>query len=232
MKKLRTINKLKVAVVALAIVHGCVVSSCRFVGCEECTEETKEELRKISDGDVSTYKRFMQKHKDPYYSCCNRNSIIDGVTYSLENYVRGSDYLEIITDYFKYDLSQKTKNDFMHLYWKGSEYEDITRFLIAQGCKVEYPSYCDSSFLEGLKKLHKLGYDMNHIDPNSGRNLFLQFSAIGYEQKEFRHGACAVECLKYLQSIGVDTKLKDIDGKTALELASDPVIIEYLKGIQ
>lgn len=218
-------------IVALLIGTIYFISSCKLATCEECSEDTKEELRKIGDGDISTYKSFMKKHSDPYYSCCNRNSIINSVIYSLDNFVIGSDNLEIITDFFSYNLSQKTKNDFLMGYCFGSN-DEVTRFLIEQGCKLKYPASCDSSNLSVLKKLHKFGYDMNYIDPKYGTNLFLDYSAIGYGNAlEDGEGECAVECLKYLKSIGVDTKLKDADGKTALELASDPIIIDYLKGI-
>jgi ankyrin repeat protein len=54
---------------------------------------------------------------------------------------------------------------------------------------------------------------------------------MGYEMDNFKDGDCAVECLKYLKSIGVDTKLKDAEGKTAIEIASDSTIIAYLKSI-
>ncbi|MEN9326659.1 MAG: hypothetical protein RI943_1080 [Bacteroidota bacterium] len=217
--------------VTILIFGICFISSCKLATCEECSEYTKEELRKIGEGDVYTYKSFMKKHPDPYYSCCNRNSIVNSVNHRLENYVIGSNNLEIIKDFFKYDLSQTTKNEFLHSYWTDTTAVEITRFLIENNAKLHYYNFCDSSLLLGLKSLHKFGYDMNYIDPKTGRNLFLDYSAIGYEKEVFKDGECAVECLKYLKSIGVDTKLKDVNGKTALELASDPIIIDYLKGI-
>ncbi len=216
--------------VTLLIGAICFMSSCKLATCAECSDHTKEEMSKIGDGDFSTYKSFMKKHPDPYYSCCNRNSIVNSVTHRLENYVIGSNNLEIIKDFFTYNLSQTTKNEFLHSYWTDTTVE-ITRFLIENTAKLHYYNFCDSSLLHGLKSLHTLGYDMNYVDPKSGRNLFLDFSAIGYEKEVFKDGECAVECLKYLKSIGVDSKLKDADGKTALELASDPIIIDYLKGL-
>lgn len=227
---IKSSNILKVTA-AIMLILGCVVSSCKLTGCEECTIEIDQELDKIRQGDFAAYKNFMQKHPDPEYKCCVTNSVINSEVHKLKNAVRSSLDIEIITDFFSYNLSQDTKNDFLNVYWTGSKHEEITRFLINQGCKIKYTNYCDSTFLEGLKKINKLGYDMNYIDPKYGTNLFLDFSAIGYEQKVFKDGECAVECLKYLKSIGVDTKLKDADGKTALELASDPIIIDYLKGI-
>ncbi len=202
--------------------------SCEVVNCEECSNDVREEMKEIGSGNVAVYKSFMKKHPDPEYKCCDKNSIINAITYSTETYVQSSGNLEIIKDFFTYNLSQDTKNDFLRGYWGGSTH-DITKFLIDQGAKLESYNYCDSSFLPDLKNLHRLGYDMNYIDPKSGRNLFLDFSAIGYEKEVFKDGECAIECLKYLKSIGVDTQIKDSDGKTAIEIASDPKIIDYLK---
>ena len=206
------------------------MSSCSLVDCKECQANIPEELSKIGEGDFKEYKRFMQKHPDPEFICCVRNRGINSVNYSTRSYVLGCEDLEIIKDFFGYSLSQDTKDEFLNSYWTSSK-DNIIQFLIDEGAKLERSNYCDSSFLPSLKKMNKLGYDMNYVNPKTGRNLFLDYSMMGYENKKFKGGALAVECLKYLKSIGVDTKLKDAEGKTALEIASDSTIIAYLKSI-
>lgn len=212
----------------LILVLGGFVSSCAIIECEECDKNVPKEIEKISEGDFAAYKRFMQKHPDPEFSCCIRNSVINSVNYNTIGHVRASENLEITKDFFNYELSQDTKNEFLSGYWRNNR-DKITKFLIKNDAKLVVPSFIDSTFCPGLKKMKLLGYDMNHIDPKSGRNLFLDFSAMGYENKKFKGGEQAIECLNYLKSIGADTKLKDAKGKTALEIASDPKIIEYLK---
>ena len=227
MIKSKNMNRIALVLITLL---GKILFSCEVLDCEECKNGIPEELEKIGSGDFGAYKRFMKKHPDPYYKCCYKNSIINAETHSTKANVRGSGSLEIIKDFFTYDLSQSTKNEFLNGYWRGTQ-DDITKFLIDNGAKLDSRSYCDSTFLPGLKNLHKLGYDMNYVEPISGRNLFLDFSAMGYENEDFKDSDCAIECLKYLKSIGADTQLKDADGKTALEIASDPKIISYLKSI-
>ena len=215
---------------ALLFVITATLAACSAVTCEECTEKTISELRKIGSGDYVTYKRFMKEHSDPAYKCRITNSIIDLQVLSVDTEVIASGNIKIIKDYFTYDLSQETKNEFLEGYW-GDDEDELIRFLIKQGAKMERYNFCDDSFLPGLKKLNKLGYDMNYVDPETGRNIFLDYCTMGYEKDNFQGGDCAVECLKYLKSIGVDTKLKNAEGKTAIEIASDSTIIAYLKSI-
>jgi|GEM_PF-6191446 len=214
----------------LGLILVSFVYSCSITECEECDKNVPEEIEKISDGDFAAYKRFMQKHPDPEFNCCILNSGINSVNYNTIGHVQASQSLEITRDFFNYDLSQDTKNEFLSGYW-GSNMDNITKFLIKNDAKLVVPSFIDSTFYPRLKKMKELGYDMNYSDPETGRNLFLDFSAMGYENKKFKDGEYAIECLKYLKSIGVDTKLKDANGKTALEIASDQKIIEYLKSI-
>lgn len=220
----------KLVNLVLLLVLATVLNACSAINCEECTESDIRKLDKIGSGDYAAYKRFMKKHPDPEFICIVLNSGINAVSPSTKSEVVGSGNLKIIKDFFTYDLSQKMKNEILESFW-GDDEDELVRFLIEQGARLERYNYCAESFLPGLKQLHKLGYDMNYVDPETGRNIFLDYSKMGYEKDNFKGGDCAVECLKYLESIGVDTNIKDAEGKTALEIASDSTIIEYLKSI-
>ena len=149
--------------------------SCTQIMCERCTEYQIESLELISNGDYNAYRKFMDKYDDPDFSCCEDRSgtIIDRTELALSSYVQPSNSLAIIKDYFKYERSQDEKNYFLDGY-VDREGDDIIRFLIKEGAKIE-SVFATQFSVEGLKKLKRNGYDFDYIDPNTGNNLFLDY---------------------------------------------------------
>lgn len=80
-----------------------------------------------------------------------------------------------------------------------------------------------------MKKLKKYGYNLDYIDPNTGNNLFLDYSMC--EPRNSKEREMVFAYLKYLHSIGVNEKLKNFKGKSAVELARDSLVREYIKAL-
>ena len=203
--------------------------SCTQIMCESCTEDQIKSLELISNGDYDAYRKFMDKYDDPDFSCCEDRSgiIIDQTELALSSYVQPSNSLAIIKDYFKYERSQDEKNYFLDGY-VDREGDDIIRFLIKEGAKIE-SVFATQFSVEGLKKLKRNGYDFDYIDPNTGNNLFLDYCYSQPRNSKKRENV--IECLNYLGSLGVDKKLKNFEGKSALDLARDSLIRDYLKSL-
>lgn len=201
--------------------------SCSQIMCESCTEDQIKSLELISNGDYNAYRKFMDKYDDPDFSCCEDRSgtIIDRTELALSSYVQPSNSLAIIKDYFKYERSQDEKNYFLDGY-VDREGDDIIRFLIKEGAKIE-SVFATQFTVEGLKKLKRNGYDFDYIDPNTGNNLFLDYCMS--EPRNSKERENVIECLTYLRSLGVDIKLKNFKGKSAIDLAKDSLIRDYLK---
>jgi hypothetical protein len=168
----------------------------------------------------------MRKYKDPNFSCC-KESYIHRLQLDLYIYVRSSHSLSIIKDYFKYELSQKVKN-IIFIGYLEDDNEQILKFLIKKNGKIE-GVYAWGNILNiiDLKKLNKNGYDFSYIDPSTGNNLFLDFCKS--EPRNSKERENVIECLTYLHSLGIDIKLKNSEGKSALDLAKDSLIRDFLK---
>jgi hypothetical protein len=205
--------------------------SCTQIVCKSCTEDQVKSLELISNGDYDAYLKFMDKYDDPDFSCCEDRSgtIIDRTELTLFSYVLPSNSLPIIKDYFNYGLSQENKNHFLNAYI-DTDNENLVKFLIKKNAKIEsaYATFNLSS-VEALKKLKRFGYNMDYIDPNTGNSLFLDYSMC--KPRNSREREIVFEYLKYLRSIGADIKLKNFKGKSAVDLARDSLIRDYLKSL-
>ncbi len=203
--------------------------SCTQIMCESCTEDQIKSLELISNGDYDAYRKFMDKYDDPNFSCCENRSgtIIDQTELVLFSYVQPCNSLEIVKHYLKYDISQGQKNDLLSGAIDGDN-EELIKFLISKNARIEsaFATFRLSS-VEALKKLKRFGYNMDYIDPNTGNNLFLDYSRCKPRNSSERE--IVFEYLKYLHSIGVDIKLKNFEGKSAVDLARDSLIRDYLK---
>jgi hypothetical protein len=201
--------------------------SCTQIVCKSCTEDQVKSLELISNGDYDAYRKFMDKYDDPDFSCCEDRSgtIIDRTELALSSYVQPSNSLAIIKDYFKYERSQDEKNYFINGY-VDREGDEIIRYLIKEGAKIE-SVFATQFTVEGLKKLKRNGYDFDYIDPNTGNNLFLDYCMS--EPRNSKERENVIECLTYLRSLSVDIKLKNFKGKSAVDLAKDSLMRDYLK---
>ena len=202
--------------------------SCSQIQCETCTKYELKALESIVNGNYFAYRKFMRKYKDPNFSCCEENrGFIRRLHLDLRDYVKSSSSLPIIKDYFKYELSQKVKDNFLTSYLEDDN-EEILKFLIKQNCKILGDcAWADILSFDELKKLNKNGYDFSYIDSSTGNNLFLDFCKS--EPRNSKERKNVIECLIYLHSLGIDIKLKNFEGKSALDLARDSLIRDYLK---
>ncbi len=200
--------------------------SCSQIQCKTCTKYDLKALESIVNGNYFAYRKFMRKYKDPNFSCC-KESYIHRLQLDLYIYVRSSHSLSIIKDYFKYELSQKVKN-IIFIGYLEDDNEQILKFLIKKNGKIE-GVYAWGNILNiiDLKKLNKNGYDFSYIDPSTGNNLFLDFCKS--EPRNSKERENVIECLTYLHSLGIDIKLKNSEGKSALDLAKDSLIRDFLK---
>jgi hypothetical protein len=206
-----------------------ITLSCSQIQCETCTEYQLKAFESIDNGNYCAYRKFMRKYKDPNFSCCEeRRGSIFRLKLDLHVYVISSNSLAIIKDYFKNELSQEVKNNFLIGYVEDDE--EILNFLIKKNGKIE-GVYAWGNMLNiiDLKKLNKNGYDFGYIDPSTGNNLFLDFCKS--EPRNSKERKNVIECLTYLHSLGIDIKLKNSEGKSALDLARDSLIRDYLKSL-
>ena len=199
--------------------------SCSQIQCKTCTKYDLKALESIVNGNYFAYRKFMRKYKDPNFSCC-KESYIHRLHLGLRYYVKSSQSLSIIKDYYKYELEQEVKNEFLIGYLEDDE--EILNFLIKKNGKIE-GVYAWGNMLNiiDLKKLNKNGYDFSYIDPSTGNNLFLDFCKS--EPRNSKERENVIECLTYLHSLGIDIKLKNSEGKSALDLARDSLIRDFLK---
>jgi hypothetical protein len=205
-----------------------ITLSCSQIQCETCTEYQLKAFESIDNGNYCAYRKFMRKYKDPNFSCCEENrGFIRRLHLDLRDYVKSSHSLPIIKDYFKYELSQKVKDNFLTSYLEDDN-EEILKFLIKKNGKIlGDAAWINILNLDELKKLNKNGYDFGYIDPSTGNNLFLDFCKS--EPRNSKERKNVIECLTYLHSLGIDIKLKNSEGKSALDLARDSLIRDYLK---
>ena len=201
--------------------------SCSQIQCKTCTKYELKALESIVNGNYFAYRKFMRKYKDPNFSCCEENrGFIRRLHLDLRDYVKSSHSLSIIKDYYKYELEQEVKNEFLIGYVEDDE--EILNFLIKKNGKIEgVYAWGDMLNLNDLKKLYKNGYDFGYIDPSTGNNLFLDFCKS--EPRNSKERKNVIECLTYLHSLGIDIKLKNSEGKSAVDLARDSQIRDYLK---
>jgi hypothetical protein len=89
-----------------------ITLSCSQIQCKTCTKYELKALESIVNGNYFAYRKFMCKYKDPNFSCC-KEGYIRRLQLNLRDYVKSSHSLSIIKDYFKYELSQKVKDNFL-----------------------------------------------------------------------------------------------------------------------
>jgi ankyrin repeat protein len=84
---------------------------------------------------------------------------------------------------------------------------------------------CSSGYKDMISFVIDNGYDLNWQDPSNGYSLFLEF--VGCPSDEDAEGN--IELMKYLISEGADINVLTKKGQTALDIAVNDKIIEFLK---
>jgi ankyrin repeat protein len=193
-----------------------------------CSEEENAIMIAVDSGNYEVVMDYLQNGGDPMLECkCNKNSHY-GCTYTrLYSYMEHCDTVEYVKYYLSLDISDEIKNDFL-LHYLVLKKDEMASHLISIGALLEDNYFCFDTSLPLIKKAIDLGYDINSRDPDSGWTLLMEFAFCETEE----YVDCKIEGIAYLISEGALLDLKDNDGKTALDIATNEEIKAYLMSLE
>jgi hypothetical protein len=228
-------SKISKIYLAFIVLFFFALSSCDIQSFRMCLPEDVELLEKIEDGNYESYIEFMNKHENPSFACSPTVLTVK----RLKHYVRISKNTRIYSDYLnRTDTDQEIKNEFLKTEFYDTS-DSLLQIILDSGAEfTEISTLCDSATIYGLKRLHKMGYNLNEaiVDNSHGshhpENLFMTFATVIIDKNE--DCSCILEVLKFLVSIGIDTHYKDNKGKTVFDKKSrlSPCINEYLETLE
>ncbi len=197
--------------------------------CEpECTKEGRAVLKAAEKGDLQAVKDYLENGGDPLYSCGGSRSggLVDYQSKSLDRKVMFSKSYELVEYYLTYDIPNEVKDEMLAVFASTDNNDKLIRLLMRnKGHLTTLRCYTDA--IAQLENLKKCKYDFNWINPEDGNNLFMDYAGCPAPD-----GATEIiEILQFLVDEGVKTKLKNKEGKTALDMAINPEIKAYIKSL-
>ncbi len=190
-----------------------------------CTQEERAIIDSLYNGNFEPVTAYLEKGGDPLLECPHappyelsswRNiSIHQGIL------LFGTE--ELVKYYLTLEITQDIKNHYLNHYVVLRNAK-MTKYLIEQDAHL-YLIGCCPFCLESITFAIDNGYDLNWQDPSNGYSLFLEFA--GCPSDEDAGGN--IEVMKYLISKGADINVLTKKGQTALDIAENDKIIEFLK---
>ena len=194
-----------------------------------CTKEGVAALDAARNADLQGVKDYLENGGDPMYSCGTSKSgtFIDASGRGLDIEVTYSESYELIEYYLTYDIPDEVKANMLSVYASYEESDKLTRLLLKNGAHYTNSSCYAKDGVLRLENLKRCNYDFNWINPEDGNNLFMDYAGCPAPD-----GATEIiEILQFLVDEGVKTKLKNKEGKTALDMAVNAEIKAYIKSL-
>ncbi|MFT5819847.1 MAG: ankyrin repeat protein [Crocinitomix sp.] len=193
-----------------------------------CSDEEYAIMEAADTGNYEVVMQYLKNGGDPMLECEDKHSSPLGYLGDyLSIYMKSCDSMEYVKYYLSLDITQDVKNDFFFSYLILENYE-MTTYLVDIGGRFPNTMYCFPDALPRFKKAAELGYDLDWQDPETGNSLFMNYAWCESEKDTDGN----IEVLKYLVSQAVQKDLKNNEGKTAIDLATNEKIKAYLQGLE
>ncbi|MFT5819849.1 MAG: ankyrin repeat protein [Crocinitomix sp.] len=193
-----------------------------------CSEEENAIMVAADTGNYAIVMDYLKNGGDPMLECEGIQGSYSGNKYhKMSSYMNSCDSLEKVKYYLTLDVSKELKDEYLHHYLV-LENDEMVQYLISIGAHFDHYLFCFPQGLPRFKKAAELGYNLDWQDPDTGNNLFMNYAWCENE----KDAEANIIVLKYLVSEGTRTDLKNIEGKTALDLATNEKIKAYLMSLE
>lgn len=193
-----------------------------------CTDEENTVMMAADSGNYEVVMAYLKNGGDPMLECKCEKKSNDNCSYpELSLYMLDCDSIRYVKYYLSLNITNKIKNDFFD-YYLAIGNDEMSEYLISIGALMTNNYGCFPNSLPRISKAIELGYDINLQDPKNGWTVLMQF-AFTSDPEEVD---CKVEGIKYLISQGARLDIKNHDGQTALDLATDEKIKAYLMSFE
>lgn len=203
--------------------------------CAPCSEKEQEVLTAALNGQVAPVKAYLENGGHPALKC---KSFVKGNLSTIPStehlYVKimRSRSFPMLKCYLDYDVPQLILNDLLlHFIYIGGydDYPEFRQLLVDKGGNINYlGESCRIFSIPEIYQLSRYNYDFNRVNPENGNTLLMEFAAcpliVGEEE--------VIEIINFLISEGARTDIKNKEGKTALDLAKNEIIKEFLIGLE
>jgi ankyrin repeat protein len=193
-----------------------------------CSDEENIIMMAVDTGNYGVVMKYLKNGGDPILECeCNKNSHYDCTYTRLSFYMEDCDSIEYVKYYLSLDIPQSVKDEFFHHYLV-LENDVMTDYMIEIGAHLDDHYICFPTTLPRITKAIELGYDINSQDSKNGWTLLMQFAFCENEE----YVDCKIEGIEYLISQSARLDIKNKEGKTALDIATNEKIKAYLMSLE
>lgn len=220
---------------SLLIVVVFFLSSCD----KRCSDEELGIYEAAEAGNVTKIKTYIENGGDPQLRCYdpygggkfNVNGsdlyfpICESSSKELVEYYLSLDIVpnQIKNEMFYFFLAKKDKNFLKLFINKYPQYSQA--FRTVNNC------FHDGDLTYYVFLNDELHYDYNQVDPITGDNILMKYAQCDGLKFEGKYEEELLKTIKYFVSIGVKINIKNKEGKTAIDLAVNPKVKEYLQGL-
>lgn len=191
-----------------------------------CEEADYEFLDSVENGNLKVLKEYLENGGNPMFECYD-NSHYNVLVNRLVDRIQLSQSYELLEYYVEQPISKEHLNDLLTYYTTERDDRSV-QLLINKGAREESRVYsCIAIDTIRQKYLFQLGYKVDSQSPPDGRTDFMYYAECpcpdGAEE--------IIESMAFLIRKGADPHIKSSNGKTALDYATHPDIINYLKSL-
>lgn len=241
--------KNRIVLVFFIIMHALSCTSNEDIGANDLTEKIEENVLDMifqadnaapcsieenivmmaaDSGNYEVVIDYLKNGGDPMLECeCEKKSHYDCTNTRLSSYMQVCDSIGYVKYYLNLEIADEIKNEFFDYYLiLGSD--EMAQYLISIGAQLTDHYICFPTTLPRITKAVELGYDINSQDSKNGWTLLMQFAFCENED----YVDCKLEGIEYLISEGALLDLKNNEGKTALDIATNEKIKTYLESLE
>lgn len=193
-----------------------------------CSDEEFAIMTAAETGNYDVVMEYLKDGGNPMLECEDKHSSTLGyVGKRLYSEMQACDSIEYVKYYLSLEITDEIKADFLHYYLVLEKYE-MAQYVISRGAYMMDYYGCFPTTLPRIKKALELGYDINLQDSKNGWTLLMQFAFCGNEE----YIDCKIEGIEYLISQGARLDIKNNEGKTVLDIATNEKIKTCLESIE
>lgn len=193
-----------------------------------CSTEENIIMMAADTGNYEVVIDYLKNGGDPMLECeCDKKTHYDCTSTRLSSYMKVCDSIRYVKYYLGLDIEPFLRNDFLQFFIMKDKNE-LVKYSLSIGAQLpEVYNNC-TDCLDFFTKAGELGYDFNVQDPETGNTILMNLSfCYGCEDVTGQ-----LETMEYFVSEGVNIHLKNIEGKTALDLATNEKIKAYLMSLE
>ncbi|MCC7453464.1 MAG: ankyrin repeat domain-containing protein [Crocinitomix sp.] len=193
-----------------------------------CTEEEFAIMAALDTGNYEVVMDYLKNGGNPMLACEDeRSSPLGYMANHLSTYMKSCDSMEYVKYYLTLDIPDEERNDFLQFYIM-LENQEMVLYLVELGAYLPDVYNNCTDCIDFFKQAGDMGYDFNRQNPETGNTILMTMAfCFGCDEVKGQ-----LEAIKYLISQGARLDIKNHDGQTALDLATDEKIKAYLMSFE